>query len=103
VVDAGREAGTILDCGICLVDQCSQDILACVQSPSCIQAFQCVVTDCVAGGGGFDPKCMFQCAQGDPAGALQVFQIFQCVTGECGSDCGSVLSGLLGGLGGGGA
>ncbi len=100
--DAGRESGTILDCGICLVGECSPAILACIQSPGCINTFQCVVTDCLAGGGGggaggVNPLCLFKCAQGDPQGALQVLQIFQCVTGECGSDCGAVLGGLLGG------
>lgn len=102
-VDAGRESGTIIDCGVCLVGECSPAILACIQSPGCINAFQCVVTDCLAGGGGgggaggVNPLCLFKCAQGDPQGALQVLQIFQCVTGQCGDDCSSVLGGLLGG------
>jgi hypothetical protein len=88
---------------MCLVGQCSPAILACIQSPGCISAFQCVVTDCLGGGGGgggaggVNPLCLFKCAQGDPAGALQVLQIFQCVTGKCGTDCSSVLGGLLGG------
>lgn len=100
-LDAGRESGTIIDCGVCLIGQCSPAILACIQSPGCISAFQCVVTDCLGAGGGgaggVNPLCLFKCAQGDPAGALQVLQIFQCVTGECGADCSSVLGGLLGG------
>jgi hypothetical protein len=109
--DAGREAApTPIDCGICLLGQCSQDIIACIASPGCREAFQCVITDCAGlggggggGGGGFDPVCLFKCASSDPAGALQVLQIFQCVTGQCGEDCGALLGGLLGGgLGGGG-
>src|SRR5688572_4587283 len=42
-VDAGREAApSPIDCGICLIGQCSQDILGCVTSPGCREAFQCV-------------------------------------------------------------
>lgn len=100
VVDAGREGGSILGCGTCLVGQCSQGILACVQDPACQKTFQCVVTKCLAGGGSPNPACLFTCASGDTKGALKIFQIFQCVTSTCGTDCNPVLSGLLGGLGG---
>lgn len=99
-VDAGREAG-ILACGGCLVQECSEDIRKCVESPSCRATFQCVLTDCLAGGG-LDPQCLVGCAAGDPSGAIRIFQIFQCVTETCGPECGPLLSGLLGGLGGGG-
>lgn len=111
-VDAGRDAPpSPIECGICLVGQCSQNIIGCVTDPGCREAFQCVITDCAGigggggggGGGGFDPACLLKCAAADPAGALQVLQIFQCVTGKCGDDCGPLLGGLLGGgLGGGG-
>src|SRR5688572_24711426 len=47
-VDAGREGG-IINCGICLFDQCTPTILECVQSPPCQQVFQCVISTCVGG------------------------------------------------------
>jgi hypothetical protein len=101
VKDAAPEAGSIIGCGTCLIGQCSQGILACVQDAACQKTFQCVVTTCVSSGTP-DPACLFKCASGDVQGALKIFTIFQCVTGKCGSDCNSVLTGLLGGLGGGG-
>jgi hypothetical protein len=100
--DAAPEGGSILDCGVCLVGQCADGILACVQDPACQQTFQCVIGTCLAGGGSPDLQCLLSCASGDTQGALKIFQIFQCVTSTCGSDCNELLGGLLGGLGGGG-
>jgi len=102
IADAGREGGSIIGCGTCLVDECSQGIIQCAQDAACRQIFQCVVTDCLAGGGSPSPACLFGCADGDIAGALKIFEIFKCVTGTCGTDCGPLLGGLLGGGGGGG-
>ncbi|GAC1537727.1 MAG: hypothetical protein NVS3B10_02080 [Polyangiales bacterium] len=99
IEDAAPEGGSILGCGTCLVGQCSQGILACVQDRACSKTFQCVVTTCLSSGSP-DPACLFKCASGDASGALKIFTIFQCVTGKCGSDCNAVLAGLLGGLGG---
>jgi predicted small lipoprotein YifL len=96
--DAPREA-TIVDCGRCLAQQCNQQILQCVQNPTCQQTFQCAVQQCFAGGNA-SPSCLFQCAN-DPQGTAGVLRILTCVTGKCGPDCTSVLA-LLGGLGGGG-
>lgn len=102
-IDAGRESGgTILECGSCLFSECSDKVLACVQDTKCRTIFQCVVTDCLAGGGSPSPACMLGCANGDISGGLKILAIFTCVTGTCGPDCGSLLGGLLGGLGGGG-
>ena len=101
VKDAAPEAGSIIGCGTCLIGQCSQGILACVQDAACQKTFQCVVTTCLSSGTP-DPACLFKCASGDISGALKIFTIFQCVTGKCGADCNSVLGGLLGGAGGGG-
>ncbi|MDB4944971.1 MAG: hypothetical protein JWP97_4505 [Labilithrix sp.] len=97
--DAGAEGGTIVDCGSCLVGSCGTQILACVQSPSCRTTLQCVASTCLSGG---TPNlgCVLGCAAGDLAGALQIFQVFQCATGTCGSDCGAVLGSLLGGAAG---
>jgi predicted small lipoprotein YifL len=102
VVDAGAEGGSILGCGICVVRECGEKIRECVLSPTCRETFQCVVTECFASGGGFQPACLLQCAAGDPKGALQMLSIFQCVTETCGDDCGPLLDGVLGGGGGGG-
>jgi hypothetical protein len=60
-----------------------------------------VFTECLSGGAP-NANCLLDCAAGDPGGALQVFQVFQCVTGTCGEDCSSLLGAVLGGLGGGG-
>ena len=73
-----------------------------MQDAACQKTLQCVVTTCLAGGGTPSPACLFTCASGDLQGALKIFTIFQCVTGQCGADCNALLSGLLGGLGGGG-
>lgn len=100
-VDAGKDGGTIIDCAECLVDQCQNTILQCVQSAACRQTFQCVFTECLSGGAP-NANCLLDCAAGDPAGALQVLQVFQCVTGTCGEDCSTLLGAVLGGLGGGG-
>ena len=50
--DAGREAASSspIDCGVCLFSQCGPAIFACVQSPGCRTAFQCVITDCAVFG-----------------------------------------------------
>lgn len=103
IVDAPKEAGhdaTPIDCVQCLFSQCQDQILQCIQSQPCQQAFQCVAQNCLSGGAP-DPGCILKCAGSNPTGGLQVFQVFQCVTGQCGPDCASVLGGL-GGLGGGG-
>jgi hypothetical protein len=97
--DAKPEGGSIIECGTCLIGQCSKDILGCVQDTACRTTLQCVATDCLSSGSP-DPACLFKCASGDTKGALKIFTIFTCVTSTCGPDCGSVLSGLLGGLGG---
>ena len=99
--DSASEGGSIVECGACLIQSCGADILKCVQATGCRTTLQCVATKCL-GGGTPSPACLFNCAAGDPTGALQIFQIFQCVTGKCGPDCTSVLGGILGGGGGGG-
>ncbi len=99
--DGGRGDGSvgpdlppIVDCGLCLAQQCNAPILACITNPSCQRAFQCVFERC---GGKLDASCILQCAQTEPQGAIQVLQIFTCVTQQCGKDCNEVLGQLLGG------
>lgn len=102
VADARLEAG-IIACGACLVQSCGQQIFGCIQAPACRTILQCVTTECLGGGGGsggINAGCIFKCAGNDPSGALGVVNIFQCITGECGSDCAPVLANLGGGLGG---
>lgn len=102
-LDAGREGGQIVACGACVLGTCGQSILACFQSEGCRAIFGCVASECLGGGGsagGLDPGCLIGCAGSDPAAVLQVVNVFQCVTRECGADCGSVLDGLGGGGGG---
>lgn len=96
-----RQAG-IVQCGACLVNQCSDDVLGCVQSAGCRATLQCVLQQCLAGAGGLDLSCMTKCGSSDPAGALKVLQIVQCVIKDCGPECTSLLGALLGGAGGGG-
>lgn len=95
----GPDLPPIVDCGICLVGECSQPILSCIANASCQRAFQCVITEC---GGNFSGSCVLQCAAKEQQGALQLLGILQCVTGKCGDDCTDVLGGL-GGLGGSGS
>jgi predicted small lipoprotein YifL len=97
--DAGKEGGSIIDCPVCLLQDCGQKIFACIQTPACAGTLQCVLQTCLTGGS-LNPVCAFNCAQGDPAGALQVLQVFQCVTQTCGDDCGALLGLLTGGGGG---
>lgn len=99
-VDAGSDGG-IIECGACLLGQCGQTILACVQNTSCRTIFQCVLTTCTSSGGGLDTACLLGCATGDLSGITQIFGVYQCLTATCGGDCNGVL-GSLGGLGGGG-
>ncbi len=101
-VDAGHDA-TIIDCVQCISNDCSMPIFQCIQSQPCQQAFACVAQMCLGGGGagGLDPGCLLKCASGNATGALQVLQVFMCVTGTCGPDCATLLGGLAG-LGGGG-
>ena len=105
-----RDAGPV-QCGLCVAQQCSPGIVACIQNPACTAVFQCVIQTCLlgglggdggGGGGGFDPSCLLQCGAGNIGGALQVFQIFNCITQTCGPECNSVIGGFLGGGGGGG-
>jgi len=101
--DAPGEA-SLIDCGSCVATTCGQDIVACLTDTKCRDVLTCVAQTCLGGGGGsggFDPQCIFTCANGDTAAIGTLVSIFTCVTQKCGPDCGSVLGGL-GGLGGGG-
>jgi hypothetical protein len=99
--DARPDLPPIVNCGACLIQSCGQQIFACIQSAGCREVFQCVTQRCLAGGAP-DPQCLFQCAQSDPQGGVEVLRIFTCVTQQCGEDCAGLLGGLGGGGGGGG-
>lgn len=104
-LDAAVEAAAdaqppgLVACGQCLIGQCQQPVVACIQEPACQQAVQCIATSCLAGGS-LDLGCIANCGKGNPQGALAALSIFQCVTQTCGEDCTTVIGGLLGGLGG---
>ena len=88
----------VLNCGLCVVQQCGSQVLGCIESPTCQTTLQCVATMCLAGGTP-SPTCILQCG-GDAATLLQLVQIFTCITGSCGTSCLSLVGGLGGGGGG---
>lgn len=97
-IDASPEGGGgVVACGTCILSTCGQKLLGCIQSAACRRVLQCVATQCLGrdSAGGLNPRCLFDCAGTDAQGALEVVEIFQCVTGECGSDCSSLLGALL--------
>ncbi len=96
--EAGRDA-TVVDCVVCLGQQCGPSVVQCLQSQACQTTFQCAVQKCFTTGNP-NPSCLAQCAN-DPQGAAQALRVIQCVTNKCGKDCTSLI-GVLGGGGGGG-
>ncbi len=99
--DAGVDAANPINCAICVGQACSNQIIACVTSQSCIGTLQCVFSKCLSGGS-VNPVCAFGCSgEAGPSGLLEVLAVFQCITSSCGADCNSVIGGLGGGLGGG--
>jgi hypothetical protein len=104
IADAGREAEAAapgpLQCAGCLLGSCGEGVIACLTDQACRDTFQCVVTDCLAGGGGLDFQCVTGCVS-DLDTAVELFAIVQCVTGTCGTNCGGVLPGGFPGLPGG--
>ncbi len=98
--DAGVDAANPINCAICVGQACSNQIIACVTSQSCIGTLQCVFSKCLSGGS-VNPVCAFGCSgEAGPSGLLEVLAVFQCITMSCGADCNSVIGGLGGGLGG---
>jgi predicted small lipoprotein YifL len=100
-VEAGpRDAGMLVNCGRCLVQECGQKITMCLQSTACRGTMQCVVQQCVAMGGsqGLDPKCVQQCSA-DMQGLAEALVVLQCVTARCGDTCLPLLAGLGGNAG----
>jgi predicted small lipoprotein YifL len=94
--DAGRDSGpNPVNCGVCVVQNCGQPVLKCLQDMKCRAVLTCVTQTCLAGGK-LDPACLIGCGNGDPSAAIEAFQIIQCLTGKCGGDCGGVLPGLGG-------
>lgn len=98
VADGGREGGgpPIVNCALCVGQQCNQQLLQCIQSMPCRTILQCAVQKCLGMGGGFNPACLTQCGT-DFQALAQVLSVVTCVTGKCGEQC----LGLLGQMGGG--
>ncbi len=99
--DASVDAANPINCAICVGQSCSNQIIACVTSQSCLGTLNCVFSKCLTGGS-VNPVCAFGCAgEAGPQGLLEVLAVFQCITMSCGADCNSLIGGLGGGLGGG--
>lgn len=99
-VSMGFDGGPLLNCGSCLVQNCSNQLITCVTSTGCTMALQCVTGMCLQGG---TPN--FQCIQGCTGGNAttqqQLLGVLGCVIGNCGMQCTGALAGLGGGGGGG--
>jgi len=96
--DAGADAANPIDCAVCVGQSCSNQIIACVTSQSCLGTLNCVFSKCLTGGS-VNPVCAFGCAgEAGPSGLLDVLAVFQCITSSCGADCNSLIGGLGGGL-----
>jgi hypothetical protein len=76
-----------------VVRQCGSQVLTCLQDTACRTTLQCVTQKCLTGGAP-SPTCVLGCG-GSPQTLLELFSIFQCITGGCGPSC----IGLLGGGG----
>lgn len=89
------DSGPIGACASCVASNCSAQVNACLNDPTCRNGLTCVVTKCLGGGGpgGFDLTCVFGCFGGDFSKASEAISAFTCVTGKCGSACGGVLGG----------
>ena len=99
--DAGGDVANPINCAVCVGQTCSNQLIACVTSQSCLGTLQCVFSKCLTGGS-VNPVCAFGCSgEAGPQGLLDVLAVFQCITMSCGADCSSVIGGLGGGLGGG--
>lgn len=106
------DSGPIGECMSCLQGECGTEINACYNDPVCIAGTQCVVTDCLLGGGGggaggsggaggqIDFMCVLGCFNNDLGSAMAAISMFSCITQTCGDNCG--LGGLAGGGGAGG-
>jgi predicted small lipoprotein YifL len=92
--------GGLLACGTCVAQSCGQQLFACFQNTSCQQTLTCAAQKCLSGGTP-NLQCVLGCANGDQAALLQLYGVFMCITGTCGSQCVGVLGGLAGGAGGG--
>jgi predicted small lipoprotein YifL len=86
----------IINCALCVGQQCNMQLLQCIQSTPCRTIMQCAVQKCLGMGGGFNVACLAQCGT-DFQALAQVLAVVTCVTGKCGEQC----LGLLGMMGGG--
>jgi hypothetical protein len=97
------DSGPIGECASCVATNCSKQVNACLNDPTCRNGLACTVMKCLAGGGGGgtpDLGCVLTCFGGDFSKAAEAIAAFTCVTGKCGTACGGLLGG--GGIPGGG-
>jgi hypothetical protein len=95
VVEAGRDAGPIVNCLSCVQMNCGTQLLQCVTDTVCRTTLQCAVQKCFTGGGaGFDPQCLLKNCGMDLSGFAKVLAVVTCVTGKCGEQCISLLGGM---------
>lgn len=95
VEDAGREGGSLVNCGQCVAQKCSMQFLQCFQSQPCRDALQCAVQNCAGGMNGFDPQCLFSKCSKYFQGFQQLLPVVTCVAQNCGPDCLGVLGGMM--------
>jgi hypothetical protein len=92
--DAGREGGSLINCGQCVATKCGAQLLACFQSMPCRGALQCAVQNCAGGMNGFDPQCMITKCSMYLQGFSQLLPVVTCVVTNCGQDCLGALGGM---------
>jgi hypothetical protein len=102
------EGGPIGQCVGCLQGQCGTAINACYNDASCWNGIQCAIPKCFLNGGGgsagsgggqLNFPCFLECFDNKMSSIMEALNMFQCITGTCGSVCGM---GGMGGNGGGG-
>jgi hypothetical protein len=87
--------GGVVQCVECITQSCPQ-VQQCLGDTSCRQGVECVLTQCLSGGG-FNFQCAIGCFNGDFGAAIQALQAVQCVYQQCGANC---VGGIGGGTGG---
>jgi hypothetical protein len=94
------DGGALVNCGMCVGQNCGTTIVTCVTDPACTTALQCAAQMCLTGGTP-NLQCFGSCTDGSAATQMEVLSVIGCVIGNC-PDCTGLLGGLTGGGPGGG-